>query len=594
MPSQIAGEQTISKVKKELEEYKSKFQELFELSKDGVCILEDGDIVSANNSFSSMIEYESSTLLNTSFKDYVDPLEIRYHPEKLEVLFSEKTCVSPMYLTLITKNKKKVISEICVKEIIHDNFNSKIIIVRDITELTKLRDSTNKFKDRFNTFIQTSPEAHFILTPQGTIKDANLAASKLLLYELDELKEKEIIDLIPDNNPMHRMCMQVVRETLLRKQITDAEIQLVRKDGSLVWVSISTFRIGEKSDRYSLIDFIAKDIDRRKKAEQHAKEVKERADLYLEVLTHDMTNVTQNSELTFELLRSSLDIPKDLELIVDEACWDLRRGSRMIANMRALVKLEETQLERRGFELRQCLERIGIEVTKDFPHKILNLNIDISDIVYEVEGHNLLKVVFYNILHNAMTYNNRNSVDVRVVVSKVDGGQMIKIGFLDNGPGIPDELKEHIFKRTGSPTKQIVGRGLGLTLADRVVKDLDGEIWVENKVKGNSKQGSKFIVILPSWCEEERPWGEEPPIVFYKSSHCVFCEPMLEKLTAILHEMSISFDAVKVVNVDDPEAGINEDELITLPTIEMGSMTLIGLVDENEIRSNLMNLMMTW
>jgi PAS domain S-box-containing protein len=594
MPSQKSHARHLSELDRELAEVKSKFSKLFGLSNDGVCILEDGDIVAANDSFSRMLGYDNDSLLDTPFKQYVDPLELRYHLEKLDLLVSEKKSDASIQTVLVRNGNKKVKVEISVREIIHNNYDSKLIIIRDNTELIELREMAADFKDKFSTFYQALPEAHFLMNSYGEIIEINQAASNLLMYEHNELNGKEITDFIPDENPMNRMCMQVVREALLRKPIKDAEIQMVRKDDSLVWVSVSTFIAGEKSDRHSLIDFIAKNIDRRKRAEVHAKEVKERSDLYLEVLTHDMTNVTQNSELTFELLRSSLHIQEDLESIINEASWNLRRGSRMIANMRALVKLEETHLERKGFELKQCIERVGIDVAKDFPHKSLSLNTDFMATDYQVKGHELLELVFYNIIHNAMTYDNRRIVDVDVVLSEIDAGQLIKVEFLDNGPGIPDELKEYIFKRTGSPTKQIVGRGLGLTLADRVVKDLEGKIWVEDKVKGNSKEGSRFIVILPSWHEEERPWGEEPPIVFYKSDHCVFCEPMLDTISSILLDMSISSDAVKLVNIDDPEAEISEDDLIALPTIEMGNTTLTGLVNENEIRTKLKNLMMTW
>jgi PAS domain S-box-containing protein len=569
----------------------SLFHDVFDLSHDGILILQEGDIINVNKSFCDMLGYESTRLIDTAFENYFDPLELRYHPEKLELIKSDSRSLQ----TKLKKSDNSIIDvEIFSKGISYENLESILLLVKDISQTLENQSKRAELEDRFLSFFQSMPIAHIFLTTNGDIQDVNQAVSNLLQYTPSELKGLTINDLIPKENPMNRMCVQVIRETLLRKRISNAEIQLVRKDGTLVWVSITTSSIGKESDRHSSIDFIIEDIDRRKKAEKIAKEARERADLYLEVLTHDMTNVTQNSELVFELLRSSLDIPIDLESIIDEAAWDLRRGSRMITNMRALVQLEESHLEKRGLELLQCLERVSIDVTEDFPYKTLNLSFDFPSNVFVVEGHDFLEVVFYNILHNAMTYDQKKQVDVKVVATARDTGQLVKIEFLDNGPGVPDELKEHIFKRTGSPSEQIVGRGLGLTLADRVVRDLNGKIWVEDKVKGKPDLGSRFVILLSSWREEERPWGEEPPIIFYKSDHCVFCGPMFDALTAVLQEFGVSSEAIRLVNVNDPDSKVSESDLIALPTIEIGSTIVTGLVDDNEIRSVVMNMIMTW
>ena len=63
----------------------------------------------------------------------------------------------------------------------------------------------------------------------------------------------------------------------------------------------------------------------------------------------------------------------------------------------------------------------------------------------------------------------------------------------DNGPGIPDSIKDKIFQPffTTRPTGQ--GTGLGLSLAYDIVKAHGGEI----KLNTNENKGSEFIIILP-------------------------------------------------------------------------------------------------
>jgi hypothetical protein len=72
-------------------------------------------------------------------------------------------------------------------------------------------------------------------------------------------------------------------------------------------------------------------------------------------------------------------------------------------------------------------------------------------------------------------------------------GDKIQISISDNGPGIPDAIKNKIFQPffTTKPTGQ--GTGLGLSLSYDIVKAHGGELKVGSKVG----VGSEFIILLP-------------------------------------------------------------------------------------------------
>ncbi|MFX1368522.1 MAG: hypothetical protein ACFFAY_08000 [Promethearchaeota archaeon] len=129
---------------------------------------------------------------------------------------------------------------------------------------------------------------------------------------------------------------------------------------------------------------------------------------------------------------------------------------------------------------------------------------------------------------------------------------------------------------------------VGLTVVDRYVQDMGGQIWVEDRVKGDPSKGSKFVVILPIWKEKL----VLPNITFYKSDHCVFCGPMLEMLTSILGELGISRSILEIINIDDPEVGMTEDDLPALPTIRLVDEELTGYVSDEDLRSSVMKMIM--
>lgn len=80
-----------------------------------------------------------------------------------------------------------------------------------------------------------------------------------------------------------------------------------------------------------------------------------------------------------------------------------------------------------------------------------------------------------------------------VTVSTKSYGDKIEILIIDNGPGIPEAIKDKIFQPffTTKPTGQ--GTGLGLSLSYDIVKAHGGEIAVESS-PGN---GTQFIISIP-------------------------------------------------------------------------------------------------
>ena len=80
---------------------------------------------------------------------------------------------------------------------------------------------------------------------------------------------------------------------------------------------------------------------------------------------------------------------------------------------------------------------------------------------------------------------------VEVTTKNIDNG--IEITISDNGPGIPQDIKDKIFQPffTTKPTGQ--GTGLGLSLSYDIIKSHGGELSVES----TPGEGSSFKIVLP-------------------------------------------------------------------------------------------------
>jgi hypothetical protein len=100
--------------------------------------------------------------------------------------------------------------------------------------------------------------------------------------------------------------------------------------------------------------------------------------------------------------------------------------------------------------------------------------------------------------------------------------------------------------------------------------------------------------MLPLWMEATELYcGRNTCITFYKSNHCVFCDPAMEILTSVLDSMGVPQSMVESINVDDPSIDLAGQDLPMLPFIKICDKELTGFISESAIRSSVMNLLMT-
>jgi signal transduction histidine kinase len=93
-------------------------------------------------------------------------------------------------------------------------------------------------------------------------------------------------------------------------------------------------------------------------------------------------------------------------------------------------------------------------------------------------------------------------VDVRLIAA----GEQHRITIADNGPGIPEELREQVF-RPFFTTKPAPHNGVGLYLAREIIRSLGGNINLTSPPSGN---GIEVIVTIPknsTRVENVVPWG---------------------------------------------------------------------------------------
>lgn len=124
----------------------------------------------------------------------------------------------------------------------------------------------------------------------------------------------------------------------------------------------------------------------------------------------------------------------------------------------ALLKAKMDEAEKRGIDF-------YVEVKSD-----------LKDLM--VEDWELCKVIS-NILDNAMTALADKEAQGRIVMDITEERERYRFSIANNGPKIPEEMRESIFKQ-GITSKREEGHGMGLYIVNQVIKTYRGVITLES------------------------------------------------------------------------------------------------------------------
>ena len=137
------------------------------------------------------------------------------------------------------------------------------------------------------------------------------------------------------------------------------------------------------------------------------------------------------------------------------------------------------------------LTRDVVEVARrDMKHEGISIDLHApeGDVSAWIDGDQIRQVI-WNLLNNALAHAPRPSV-VRIELKRSSAHVFWTIE--DEGPGVPEEARGHLFDMFYS--KRPHGVGLGLALVDQIVRANDGEV----SVISPPGRGATFQLRLPS------------------------------------------------------------------------------------------------
>lgn len=206
-------------------------------------------------------------------------------------------------------------------------------------------------------------------------------------------------------------------------------------------------------------------------------------------IVHDLRNPLATISTAAEMLnRDGLALDRRKTLIESQ----LRASGRMQDMLRELLDFTrgtyKLELEHHGVST--LVERAIRSVKANYSAINIETNIP-PHLVLTVDGERMRRVL-ENLLNNAVQALPKTLTAPKILVQAEAQGRTIRLDVVDNGAGIPTEVRERLFEPFVSHGK-LGGTGLGLAIAKSIVEAHGGSIGFEAKVV----TGADFYVILP-------------------------------------------------------------------------------------------------
>jgi len=360
-------------------------------------------------------------------------------------------------------------------------------ISRDIT----WRKKGEKNLEKYGLFSENTRDIVLFVRRDGQILEANEAAVKAYGYSYEELLSLNIYKLRA-SDPGHYVDKQM--EIAYNDGILFDAMHR-RKDGSDFPVEVSSG--GKIIDGQKVLLSVVRDITERKQAEEALQVAKAQAELYVDLMGHDINNMNQIGIGFLELALDTLDLNKGQRELLEKPLKMLHKSSRLIENVRKLQRAREGNVPVSIVSLGEFLENL-IRHFDSPTGRHIDINL-VQGTECRVIANDLLEDVFNNLIGNAVRHN-EGDLAIDIVVDKPAGEEngFCVVAISDNGHGIPDHQKPILFSRAQKEKYQSIGSGLGLHLVKTLVKSYGGDIRVEDRVPGDYGKGAKFVVTLPA------------------------------------------------------------------------------------------------
>lgn len=495
-------------LRQDLQDRNLRYEQLFNGIKDALFLskvyedIETGpslELIEINKAACIRLEYEQEELLGKTPLTFNQQVEHKKLQNNIREIINKGSL--QFETTHTTKTGRNIPVEINSQLVQLNGENYILSAVRDITDRKEAEVRLKSLNKRLDTIINISPSGIIMMSPNGVVEHCNPAALEILGISKEQGKK-----LLPYQLFLDKMIVQEGKIKFIERGVSSVIKGTYHRSEGVNFLEIYVTPLRDKDEQMGTLLTI-RDVTHTILHQKELEKVREEnlnnhRIASLSALTvgiaHEINQplnvIRLKADNILYLYKHGKEIPKDKFInTLESISSQTSRINDIISHMRSLISSNIN-----GEIKRSDLNEIIREAVLNASYQYLDLSVDLSvDLTKDLPEIYLIKSGFKEAIYNILA----NAYEAHSIVSKKSKKILVKsyykesqiiIEIVDNAIGLNHCVLDKIFEPFNSQ-KEGKGMGLGLFIAEAIVKASNGKISASNNQMG----GATFKIEFP-------------------------------------------------------------------------------------------------
>lgn len=241
------------------------FRHLIEVMPITVCLFVDRRVAYANKAAQTLFEADSrEQVLGLSLADFIHPLDLGRAEARFRRSETTPGPNPPIEIRLLTLKGNPRLLTTASTPVFHQGNRAVLVVAMDITHRLEMEQQLRESEQNFRRLFENMQDVYYRTDAKGIVRMVGPAVRKVLGYEPGEIVGRGAEEYYP--TPSDRDALKAaIRE---HGSVADFPGQMVRKDGRIIDISISSHCLYDDEGNFAGVEGIYRDVTERKMLER--------------------------------------------------------------------------------------------------------------------------------------------------------------------------------------------------------------------------------------------------------------------------------------------------------------------------------------
>jgi len=247
------------------------YASLIETIQDGVCVLNSGQIIFANQTFCDILGQDCEQIIGLEFTQYIDTEYLDLFDHTLRSAFDAEKPPHEIELEIQHSTMHRRWVQIKIKPLVRKQKEIfDVLTLRDITSRKRLIRELELSERYFKKIVDKLPSIYYRTDAAGILTKISAHSCQMMGYTMDELIGHPLANFYAEPEQRSEALAKILANV---GKPVEVESLLRRKNGTTFWVATSAYARTDEAGDFLGIEGMSVDITERKNVEMNLREI---------------------------------------------------------------------------------------------------------------------------------------------------------------------------------------------------------------------------------------------------------------------------------------------------------------------------------